>query len=69
MSERTREQTGHWPELDAATREARLAAKLRANLARRKQQVRARQDGESREGAAGKAAPAAPALDREDGAA
>ena len=47
------QQSNHWPELDAATREARLAARLRANLLRRKQQVRARQA----EGAAGETGP------------
>ncbi|HEX6957090.1 MAG TPA: hypothetical protein VF194_03820 [Ferrovibrio sp.] len=36
-------QSGNWSELDQAARAERLAAKLRANLARRKQQSRSRQ--------------------------
>ncbi|WP_370154848.1 hypothetical protein [Ferrovibrio sp.] len=73
---------GSWAELDAAAREARLAAKLRANLARRKQQGRARdadardadaRDADARDADAGADAagpvPARPGLDREDGGA
>jgi len=50
---------GSWAELDATGREARLAARLRANLARRKQQCRDRDD------APAAVTPAVPALDRD----
>jgi hypothetical protein len=47
-----------WGELGEAEREARLAAKLRANLARRKQQGRARDSADA-------PSAGAPALDRD----
>lgn len=64
---RSSEKSRAWSELDAAARKARLAAKLRANLARRKQQARARDEGDAPAEQSWKAG--MPALDRKDGAA